>query len=83
MSMIDINRMNILDLPDEILVIMINELNMIDVLYSLVGVNEKFDRLVFDPLYINHLDLTIKSLFNKNFQFYQQIFSKICEEILL
>ena len=57
MSTVDINDINILDLPDEILLAIINKLNMIDILYSLVDVNQRFDRLVLDPLYIHHLDL--------------------------
>jgi hypothetical protein len=43
------NRLSILDLPDEMLLTIFNKLNMVDVLYSLVDVNERFDRLVLDP----------------------------------
>ena len=53
------NHLNILDLPNEILFIIFNKLNMVDVLYSLVDVNQRFDQLVLDPLYIRNLDMTI------------------------
>ena len=43
------DNINILDLPDEMLLVIFNKLNMIDVLSSLVDVNERFNRLVFDP----------------------------------
>lgn len=51
---------NILDFPNEILLSIFNQLNMIDVLYSLVDVNEQFNRLIFDPLYVCNLDLTVR-----------------------
>ncbi len=46
------NCLNILDLPDEILLIICSKMNIVDVLYSLVDVNQRFDRLVLDPLTI-------------------------------
>jgi hypothetical protein len=55
---------------------------MIDVLYLLVGVNQRFDRLVLDPLYTHHLDLTVKSLLHNNFSVDKQVLDRICEEIL-
>ncbi|CAF1532490.1 unnamed protein product, partial [Rotaria sordida] len=53
-------NINILDLPDEILFAIFNKLNMIDVFYSLVDVNKRFNRLILDPFYIHNLDLTVK-----------------------
>ena len=32
---------------------------MLEMLYSLMNVDERFARLVLDPVYIRHLDLTI------------------------
>jgi hypothetical protein len=37
------NQLNILDLPNEILLNIFNKLNTVDVLYSLVDVNKRFD----------------------------------------
>ncbi|CAF4749240.1 unnamed protein product, partial [Rotaria sp. Silwood2] len=82
MSTAGINGINILDLSDEILLAVINRLNMIDVLYSLVGVNQRFDRLVLDPLYIQHLDLMVESLLKNSFSVSKQVLDRICEEIL-
>ena len=76
------NNINILDLPNEILRIIFNKLNMINVLYSLVDINERFNRLIFDPLYVQNLDLTVKSLFNRNSSINNQIVGRICEKIL-
>ncbi|CAF4097680.1 unnamed protein product [Rotaria sordida] len=55
---------------------------MVDVLYSLVDVNERFDRLIIDPLYIRHLDMTIKSSFDNIFPVDNKVLSRICEKIL-
>ena len=49
---------NILALPDEILLFVFKQLNVINAFDSLVDVNERFHRLVLDPLHIRHLDLT-------------------------
>ncbi|CAF4888637.1 unnamed protein product [Rotaria socialis] len=75
------NNIIILDLPNEILVIIFNKLNMIDAFYSLVDVNERFNRLVFDRLYIHNLDLTVKSS-NRMSSINNQMLDKVCEKIL-
>ena len=31
---------------------------MVDVLYSFVDINQRFDQLVFDPFYIRYLNMT-------------------------
>ena len=49
MNTLNSNDINILDLPpDEILRIIFNKLNTVDIFYSLVGVNQRFDRLTLD-----------------------------------
>lgn len=53
------NSINILDFPDEILCVIRNQMRMVDVFYSLVGVNQQLDRIALDPLYIDHTDLAI------------------------
>ncbi|CAM4989611.1 unnamed protein product, partial [Rotaria socialis] len=47
---------NVLDLPDEMLLAIFYKLNMVDVLYSLVDVNKRFNRLTLDPFYVHTLD---------------------------
>jgi hypothetical protein len=46
------------DLPDEIILMIWNKLNNIDVLYSFVGVNQRLDKLVRDPIYTRSIQLT-------------------------
>jgi hypothetical protein len=79
------DNLNILDLPDEILLIIFNKLNTIDVLYSLVDVNERFDRLVFNSLDIRNLDTTnmvMKSYYDRTFSIDNNVLSRISEKIL-
>src|SRR5690242_19678310 len=77
--------LNILDLPDEILLNICNKMNIVDVLYSLVDVNQRFDRLVLDPLTIRNLDLTIRtfeSMYDQTFSIDDKVLSRICDKIL-
>jgi hypothetical protein len=53
-------NVNTLDLPDEVLLAIFNKLDMVDVFYSLVYANKRFNRLTIDPFYIHNVDLTIK-----------------------
>jgi hypothetical protein len=55
---------NLLDLSDEILLIILKNLNYIDALYALIGVDQKFDRLTHDIILTQSLDLTSKNSSN-------------------
>ena len=57
-SDMDDSTVNILDLSDEMLLTILNKLNNINVLHSLLGVNRKFDRLVQNVNFIRSLDFT-------------------------
>lgn len=76
------NDINILDLPDEMLLIILSKLDMVDVFYSLVDLNKRFNQLVLDPLYIYHLNLTVKTSLNHNSPVDNQVFDQICTKLL-
>ncbi|CAF1370841.1 unnamed protein product [Rotaria sordida] len=80
--MLNKNEINILDLPDEMLLSIFNKLNNIDILYSLVDVNQRFDRLVFNSLYIHDLNFTSNLLLDCEFKEYSKHFNRICTSIL-
>jgi hypothetical protein len=86
MSELNNNNLNILDLPDEVLFIILKKLNKIDALYSLVYVNNRFHRLALDSLYIRNLDMTdmtnINSLYDQMFSIDTQGLSRFSEKIL-
>ncbi|CAF1424026.1 unnamed protein product [Rotaria sordida] len=82
MNILSSNDIHILDLPDEMLRAIFNKLNMADMLYSLVDVNQRFDRLALDSLYIYHLDFSIEAFNNYNSSTYTHILDRICSKIL-
>ena len=77
---------NLLDVPDEILFMTIKKLKMVDVFYSLVNVNRRFDRLALDPLYIHDLDMTdtmaINSMNDQTCSINTEDLSRICQQVL-
>ncbi len=77
--------LNVLDLPNEILLLIFSKLNMADALYSLVNVNERFDQLILDPLYTRNLDLTIMTMnpfCDYTFSMDDRVLDRICKDIL-
>ncbi|CAF1015413.1 unnamed protein product [Rotaria magnacalcarata] len=79
------NDLNILDLPNEILLKIFNKLTMTDVLYSLVNATQRFDQLVLDPLYIRKLDMTsmtMKSFHDRIYSIDDLVLDKICKNVL-
>ncbi|CAF1514711.1 unnamed protein product, partial [Rotaria sordida] len=68
------------DLPDEILMMILKKLHNFDVLYSLIGVNKRFDKIVKDSIFTNNLILTTS--FNSLYQFTDTIIDRFCLEIL-
>ncbi|CAF0953718.1 unnamed protein product [Adineta steineri] len=58
--MMNNSTVQLLDLPDEMLIQILNKLNNVDVLYSVLGVNKRLNRLACDPIFTNYLDLTTK-----------------------
>ena len=80
------DRLTIVDLPDEILVIILKNVNVIDNLSSIVGLSERFDRLIIDPLYIRRVDMIKIMIKNSSYDYISssdvQILSKFCQNIL-
>ncbi|CAM4906124.1 unnamed protein product [Rotaria socialis] len=82
MSTFNNNDINIFDLSDELLLYIFNKLHTIELLYSLVNVNQRFDRLVLDPFYTHHLDLTVRPLRYYTSPVKTQIFDRIRTQVL-
>ncbi len=76
------NHLNLLDLPDEVLLVILKKLNMVGVFYSLADVNQRFNRLVLDSSYIRDLDMTINSVYDQASIDTQEVLSSICQKIL-
>jgi hypothetical protein len=82
MNILNNNDINILDLPNEMLLAIFNKLNMVHMLYSLVDVNQRFDQLVLDSLCIHHLDFVVKRDDIHNSSIDGHILDRICSKIL-
>ncbi|CAF4950441.1 unnamed protein product [Rotaria socialis] len=82
MSTFNNNDINIFDLSDELLLYIFKKLHTIELLYSLVNVNQRFDRLVLDPFYTHHLDLTVRPLRYYTSPVKTQIFDRIRTQVL-
>jgi hypothetical protein len=79
------NSLNLLDLPNEILLIIIKQLNMVDVLYSLVDVTERLDQLILNPIYIRILDMTCMKMKLHSYRIYltdNHVCERICQNVL-
>lgn len=76
------NGINIIDLPNEILLYIFNKVNIIDVFYSLVGVNQRFDQLIFNLLDIDNIPCIFHQKYINDKSKHDYILDKICLKIL-
>jgi hypothetical protein len=70
------------DLPDEILLIILKKLWNIRVLYSLIGVNKKLDRIACDPVFTRCLSLVNGSSYNSIVPLPHVVLHRFCSQIL-
>jgi hypothetical protein len=81
--------MELNDLPDEILLLILKQLNNVEVLSSFHDVNQRFNRIIHDPIFTSHLNFVKRSChkiinkFSSNLidQFSSQILPEICTRI--
>lgn len=71
-----------MDLPNEILLFILNKLTRIEVLYSLIGVNSRLDQIVKDPIFTEHLNLMKLSSNGDINPLNNSILHRFCSEIL-
>jgi hypothetical protein len=79
------NSLNLLDLPNEVLLIIVKQLNMVDVLYSLVDVTERLDQLVLNRIYTRILDMTcvrMELLPDRVYSTDSHVCERICKNVL-
>ena len=70
------------DLPDEILLIILKKLTNVEVLYSLIGVNKRFNKIVHDSIFTSNLTL-IRRLSNDSIDpLPYPILDRFCLQIL-
>ncbi|CAF3779696.1 unnamed protein product [Rotaria sp. Silwood1] len=74
------SRIELSDLPDEILMIILKELHNSEVLYSVMGINKRFDRIVNDSIFTRNL--TLITPFNDLNQLTGPILDRFCLQII-
>jgi hypothetical protein len=70
------------DLPEELLLIIFRKLNNVDLLYSFLGIDSQFDRILNDPLFTNNLRLVTSSPDDITCPLSSEIVDRFCLEIL-
>jgi hypothetical protein len=76
------STVNILDLSDEMLLAILNKLSNVDVLYSLIGVNQKPDKLAQDVTFTRSVDLIRITSNEHNNSRNKSILDRFCFNIL-
>jgi hypothetical protein len=70
------------DLPDKILMIILKKLWNIRVLYSLIGINKKLDRIACDPVFTKYLSLVNGSSDDSVCPLPDIVLNRFCSQIL-
>jgi len=70
------------DIPDEMLLLILNKLTNIEVLYSLIGVNIRLDKIANDPLFTEHLSFMTRSSNGIINSLDNAMLNRFCSEIL-
>src|SRR5690349_21740163 len=73
---------HLLDLPDEILLIIMKKLGSVDVLYSLLGVNKRLDQMAKTINNTQFLDFSIELSNNRSRSIDHVKLDRFCDEIL-
>lgn len=76
------SRINLNDLPDEILLLILKKLHNVEVLYSLIGVNKRLDVIVNDSIFTSYLTLMIPSSDGLFYRFPDTVLDRLYQQIL-
>lgn len=79
---VDDSYIQLEDLPDEILILILKNLNNADVLYSLINVNKRLNQIARDLTFTTHITLMKSSLSDTMVnRFCLQILPQVCNTI--
>ncbi|CAF1380874.1 unnamed protein product [Rotaria sp. Silwood1] len=70
------------DLPDEVLLIIFKKLNNVKVLYSLMGINKRLDKILHDSIFTTNLTLLKYLLYDSIYSLSNSMLDRYCVEIL-
>ncbi|CAF1005991.1 unnamed protein product [Rotaria sordida] len=72
----------LIDLPDELLLMIFMYMKKALALYSLMGINRRFDRILQDPMFLNHLTLMTCTSNSFIYPMYKKTIDRFCLYIL-
>jgi hypothetical protein len=75
-------EMNLLDLPDEMLLSIFSQCAAVDALSTFIGLHPRLDRIVCDPLLVRHLNFTVNSWKGEIASMPEKIIDRMCDTIL-
>jgi hypothetical protein len=79
----DRSIVNMMNLPDELILLIWNKLDQIDVLYSFSNVNRRFNKLIRDQTYTRSIELIKTNCEEeKNCSLSDEILDRLCLDIL-
>ncbi|CAF4323633.1 unnamed protein product, partial [Rotaria sp. Silwood2] len=70
------------DLPDEVLLIIFKKLNNVKVLYSLMGINKRLDKILHDSVFTTNLTLLKYLSYDSIYSLSNPMLDRYCVEIL-
>jgi hypothetical protein len=70
------------DLPDEILLFILKELNNIEVLYSLMDINKRLNQITHDSIFTSHLSLLRHCPDHSIYPLTDSMLDRFCSKIL-
>ena len=77
------SNINLLDLPTEILLVILKKLDNMDVLYSLLGVdNQRLDTILRENNFTNNLNFMLTTLSSDTFSIADPVINQFCISIL-
>ena len=71
-----------MNLPDELILAICSQLDTIDVLYSFIGLNERFTRLAHDQIFTKSIELIKRNGDEKTRPLSDLVLDRFCRQIL-
>lgn len=81
-AIMDRNENSLLDLPDELLLAIVDKLNSVDAIVALTTVHHRLDSLLHDRLFVRALDFTARSWTDDRCSIDDRTLSVMCHAIL-
>jgi hypothetical protein len=76
------SSVQLIDLPDEILMIIFKKLYNFQVLYSLIDVSTRLNTIIYDPVFINRLTLLTRFSNGSIYPLTDSMLDRFCSQIL-